>query len=179
GACPFSISSNLSRSSDSQDKNDRCLADLRVTNPRDDKTRIEQTKGGLLKDSYCWILSNADFLRWRHDESRLLWIKGDPGKGKTMLLCGAIDELSPATRLRDKQATTLLSYFFCQAADSRINNATAVLRGLIYLLVDQQPSLISHIRDSYDHAGGKLFEDVNAWWALSDIFDRIIQDPSL
>jgi hypothetical protein len=45
----------------------------------------------------------------------VLWIKGDPGKGKTMLLCGIIDEMSALTRLRDKEATTLLSYFFCQA----------------------------------------------------------------
>jgi hypothetical protein len=40
----------------------------------------------------------------------------------------------------------LLSYFFFQATDSRINNATAVLRGLIYMLIDQQPSLVSHVR---------------------------------
>lgn len=77
---------------------DRCLADLRSTDPRDDKIRIEQTKGGLLKDSYRWILGNADFRRWRDNEnSRLLWIKGDPSEGKTTVLCGIIDELSPLT----------------------------------------------------------------------------------
>jgi len=49
-----------------------------LTDPRDDKARIEQTKGGLLKDSYKWILDDRDFRRWRDDEhSRLLWIKGD------------------------------------------------------------------------------------------------------
>jgi hypothetical protein len=37
--------------------------------------------------------------------------------------------------------TDLLSYFFCQATDSRISNATAVLLGLVFLLVNQQPSL--------------------------------------
>ena len=36
----------------------------------------------------------------------------------------------------------LLSYFFCQATDSRINNATAVLRGLLYLLVDLAPNVM-------------------------------------
>ncbi|KAM5357557.1 hypothetical protein ACJZ2D_016141 [Fusarium nematophilum] len=45
----------------------RCLADLRLSDPRDDKTRIEQTKGGLLKDSYKWILDHKDFRRWRDD----------------------------------------------------------------------------------------------------------------
>jgi len=115
------------------------MADLRATDPRDDKTHIEQTKGGLLKDSYRWILGNADFQRWRDDEeSRLLWIKGAPGKGKTMLLCGIVDELKSTISNGDNG---LLSFFFCQGTDSRINNATAVLRGLIYLLVDQRPSL--------------------------------------
>jgi hypothetical protein len=153
----------------------QCLVDLRATDPRDDKKRIEETKGGLFQDSYRWILDNVDFQRWCHDQqSRLLWIKGDPGKGKTMLLCGIIDELKKST-----VETGLLSFFFFQGTDSRINNATAVLRGLIYLIVDQQPSLISHIRKKYDHAGKALFEDTNAWAALSEIFTNMLQDPGL
>jgi hypothetical protein len=96
-----------------------------------------------------------------------------------MLICGILDEISPLTRLRDKEATTLLSYFFYQATDSRINNAAAVLRGLIYLLIDQQPLLISHVRKKYDHAGKALFEDANAWVAMSEIFINILQDPGL
>ncbi|KAF1958418.1 WD40 repeat-like protein [Byssothecium circinans] len=156
-------------------KQKKCMQDLHLTDPRDDKKRIEDTKGGLLEDSYHWILENADFRQWRDDEnSRLLWIKGDPGKGKTMLLCGIIDELKKSIANTD-----LLSYFFCQATDSRINSAAAVLRGLLYLLVDQQPLLISHIRKKHDHAGKALFEVANAWVALSEIFTSILQDPCL
>jgi hypothetical protein len=91
-----------------------------------------------------------------------------------MLLCGIVNELK-----KSKAETDLLSYFFCQATESRINNATAVLRGLVYLLVDQQPSLISHIRKKHDYADKTLFEDANAWVALSEIFINILQDPSL
>ncbi|KAH8661592.1 hypothetical protein BGZ60DRAFT_491655 [Tricladium varicosporioides] len=153
----------------------KCIQDLRFTDPRDDKKRIEDTKGGLIKGLYDWILENSDFQQWHNDQqSRLLWIKGDPGKGKTMLLCGVINELE-----RSKAKSVLLSYFFCQATDSRIRSATAVLRGLVYLLVSQQPSLVSHIRTKYNQAGKSLFEDANAWVALSDIFTNILQDPSL
>ncbi|KAF1959545.1 hypothetical protein CC80DRAFT_514059 [Byssothecium circinans] len=156
-------------------KQKKCMQDLHLTDPRDDKKRIEDTKGGLLEDSYHWILENADFRQWRDDEnSRLLWIKGDPGKGKTMLLCGIINELKKSIANTD-----LLSYFFCQATDSRINSATAVLRGLLYLLVKQQPSLVLHIQKEHDHAGKALFENANAWVALSEIFTCILQDPSL
>jgi hypothetical protein len=158
-----------------EQEDNKCLQHLRLTDPSDDKKRIEETKGGLLEDSYHWILEHSDFQQWRNDQqNRLLWIKGDPGKGKTMLLCGIINELKKAMAKAE-----LLSYFFCQATDSRINNATAVLRGLIYLLIVQQPSLISHMRKKYNHAGKSLFEDANAWIALVEIFTNILQDASL
>lgn len=58
-----------------------------------------------------------------------------------MLLCDIIDELKQSTA-----GNSLLLYFFCQGTDSQINNGTAVLRTLIYLLVEEQASLISHVR---------------------------------
>ena len=72
-----------------------------------------------------------------------------------------------------------LSYFFCQASDSRLNNATAVLRGLIYLLIDQRPSLAAHVQEEHSRTGKTLFEDTNAWVALSKIFVQLLQDPKL
>ncbi|KAK4246788.1 hypothetical protein C7999DRAFT_32848, partial [Corynascus novoguineensis] len=90
-----------------------------------------------------------------------------------MLLYGLINELEST------HDSSLLSFFFCQATDTSINNATAVLRGLIYLLVDRRPSLISHVQKKYDTSGNPLFRDVNAWVALSNIFIDILEDPSL
>ncbi|RDW71054.1 vegetative incompatibility protein HET-E-1 [Coleophoma cylindrospora] len=157
------------------DKREKCLEDLRLTDPCYDKKRIEDTKGGLLEGSYRWIIENSKFKQWRnHQINPLLWIKGDPGKGKTMLVCGIINELSKT--IFDE---ALLAYFFCQATDSRINSATAILRGLIYVLVNQKPSLISYIQKKYDHSGKGLFEDTNAWFALSEIFTDILRDPVL
>jgi hypothetical protein len=152
-----------------------CLRDLRTTDPHHDKDRIQNTNGGLLKDSYCWILDNEEFRQWQDNQSScLLWIRGDPGKGKTMLLCGITDELT-----RSIGDTANISFFFCQATDVRINNATAVLRGLIYSLVKKQPSLLSHVKSHYDNAGKALFEDINAWNALSRIFTEILKDSTL
>jgi hypothetical protein len=156
-------------------KLEECLHDLRPTDPRKDKERIEEAKGGLLEGSYRWVLDNANFQQWLKDpQSRLLWIKGDPGKGKTMLLCGIINELQKMIA-----SAVSMSYFFCQATDSRINSATGVLRGLLYLLVSQQPALVSHIRKKYDHAGKSMFEDANAWVTLTEIFTDVLQDLSL
>src|SRR5467141_5332871 len=158
-----------------------CLADLLLTDPRNEKIRIEWTKGGLLSDSFCWILDKSKFQRCREDkQSQLLWIKGDAGKGKTMLMIGIIDELQQqVARSRKSSATEVLSYFLCQGTDSRLNTATAILRGLIYLLASEQPFLISHLRKKYDHAGRKLFEDSSAFYCLADVFRQMVQDPKL
>jgi hypothetical protein len=153
---------------------DKILERLRITDPHLDKQRIEKTKGGLLEDLYRWVLVNPSFEQWHDDPgSRLLWIKGNSGKGKTMLLCGIINELEKST-----YDTVLISYFFCQATDSRNNNAVVVLRGLLYMLVSRQPSLASHIR-KYNHAGKTMFKDKNAWFALTDIFANMLDDLSL
>ena len=160
---------------------DECLTDLLLTDPRDEKIRIERTKGGLLKDSFRWILDNSEFQRWhRGNQSQLLWIKGDAGKGKTMLMIGVINELQQRVVTPGRsEVAEVLSYFLCQGTDSRLNTATAILRGMIYLLASEQPYLISHLRKKYDHSGRKLFDDSSAFYGLSDVFRQMVQDPKL
>ncbi|ORX98078.1 WD40-repeat-containing domain protein [Clohesyomyces aquaticus] len=92
---------------------------------------------------------------------------------------GKVDSLLAAGRFKNFWAQFRSNSSLRNATDSRINNATAVLRGLLYLLVTQKPSLVSHIRKKHDQAGKALFEDANAWVALSDIFTNVLQDLSL
>ncbi|KAH0495805.1 hypothetical protein TgHK011_009335 [Trichoderma gracile] len=154
----------------------QCLQDLHITDPRLDRDRIISTKGGLLQASYQWILKDPAVCQWREERQKsLLWIKGDPGKGKTMMLCGLSQELEDA-----REGPSLLSYFFCQATVPTLNTATAVLRGLLYLLVIRYPSLFPHLQDAYEKVGDrKLFEGVNSWFALAKLFNRIMQDQLL
>ncbi len=166
----------------SDDKNMECLRDLYVVNPHDDMARIENNKDRLLYDAYEWILRTdqyAAFTTW--DESdlppcRLLWIKGLAGTGKTMLLIGIIRDLS------DQPAALApsLSYFFCQGTGTKkLNSATATLRSLIWMLLVQQPHLISHLQNAYKHSGSALFNDGNEFYALSRVFQNMLRDPNL
>ena len=72
---------------------DRLLADLRCTDPRDDKIRIERRKGAHCEIPTHWELHNTELRRWRHEDPTLLRVKGDPSKGKTMLLRDIVDRL--------------------------------------------------------------------------------------
>ncbi|KAH7236499.1 hypothetical protein BKA59DRAFT_487166 [Fusarium tricinctum] len=155
-----------------KEKDDNCLRDLYKTDPRHDKRSIITAKGGLVYDSYRWVTENRQYKQWYEDGSnRLLWIKGDPGKGKTMLLCGIIDEL-------EKSKPNAVFYFFCQASDPSLRSAVYVLRGLIWSLVRTRPSLISYVREEYDQTGADIFVNHNAWHALSEMFDAILNDKA-
>jgi hypothetical protein len=172
--------------------NDQCLRDLFVTDPREDKARIEKEKDVLLSRCYAWILRDPAFQRWRtNEESTLLWIRGDAGKGKTMMMIGLVNELlgngqaelSSKTDASTQQMAAsepgFVSFFFCQSTRPELNNAVAVLRGLIYLLIAQKETLLQHVRKKYEAAGSKMFEGPNAIFALRGLLFDIMDDPDL
>ncbi|KAF5555929.1 vegetatible incompatibility het-E-1 [Fusarium phyllophilum] len=164
------IAQQINNLYDADGKRDSCLEALYITNPIADKQRIEDDKGGLLKDCYSWILYNDNFLQWRDDpEQHLLWVKGDPGKGKTMLLAGLITELEEAS-------DDGVFYFFCQATQPLLRTASYVLRGLIWSIVCKRPAFISYVRKEYDQAGKSVFSNHNAWQAVSRILTTILED---
>jgi hypothetical protein len=160
-----------------------CRRDLRVVDPQHDMERIEKSKDKLLDDAYKWILRTQEytgFTNWDDSGSdrplrRLLWIKGHAGTGKTMLMIGLIRQLSH----QPVALSPALSFFFCQGTDTGLNNATAVLRSLIWLLLLQQPYLISHLLQKYKESGADLFKDQNAFYALSEAFMNMLKDPQL
>ncbi|KAF5521894.1 Vegetative incompatibility protein HET-E-1 [Colletotrichum aenigma] len=153
------------------EKDQECLRALSRTDSFVDKEHILEKKDKLLRKSYRGIIDNPEFRQWRNStQSRRLWIKGDPGKGKTMLLCGIIEELENSNRL---------CYFFCQATEERLSTANAVLRGLILHLVRQYPALISHVRKEYDNKYEATFVGHNAWQDLCRILESMLEDEYL
>lgn len=57
--------------------------DLFLTNPEDDMTLIENTKGQLLHDSYVWILDEHNFVEWRDgSKTRCFGSKGTQARAR-------------------------------------------------------------------------------------------------
>ncbi|PNP45936.1 hypothetical protein THARTR1_10878 [Trichoderma harzianum] len=160
----------------------KCRWDLRVVDPRDDMKKIENKKDTLLPEAYEWVLGTEQytrFIQWDgpldHSSCQLLWIKGHAGTGKTMLLMGIIRSLE---KQQDLYAPGI-SCFFCQGTDVTLNTATAALRSLVWMLVVEQPNLMSHLRKKYADSGTALFQDSNAFFALSEAFLSMLDDPEL
>ncbi|KAM3509428.1 hypothetical protein MY10362_000592 [Beauveria mimosiformis] len=136
------------------DKEDQeYLATLQATDSRLAKRALQSSKEQPLLESYEW-----SFL-------------GIPAKAKPCFYVGSLIQT-------DEQVN--VSFFFCQASDASFNNATAVLRGLLCMLVKQKPALMTHIRKScQDGMGKKQFLGNTAWEALSAVFTQVLNDPIL
>lgn len=158
-----------------------CRRDLYLVDPHHDMKRIEGNKDMLFDDAYKWILETKeyrDFTNWVDPEStspsRLLWINGLAGTGKTMLMIGIIRKLSSQPAV----IAPRLSFFFCQGTNDALKTPTAVLRSLIWLLLVQEPSLVSHLLQKHKERP-HLFTDENAFIALSEAFQNILRDSRL
>jgi hypothetical protein len=151
----------------------QCLEDLQSTNPCDDKDRIAANKGTLLRDSYEWILHNSLFQSWLSgDETQILWIKGAAGKGKTMIMMGLEKELSA----RVKSTGGILTYFFCQNTDEKLNHAVAIVKGLIFLLAMKMERLVKHLQVEVNPAWKDASRGVNAFYALWRVLSNMVND---
>ncbi|KAK1842426.1 vegetative incompatibility protein het-e-1 [Colletotrichum chrysophilum] len=89
-----------------------------------------------------------------------------------MLLCGIIDELN------EENSGHQPIYFFCQATDSDLSSASAILRGILYLLLKRKPQLVKDLRETYDYCDRRLFESRNGWETLCDMIISVLANES-
>ena len=150
----------------------------RLTDPREDRARILGTKDHLLEGSCNWVFDDPAFTRWwEEDNSYVLWIHGDPGKGKTMMMMAFIEQISQ--RLSTKPGSGALSYFFCQDTVNNLRDASAIIRGLVYILAAEHHGAIRHLTKKRRETGDSLFEGNNTLYGLWDTLLNVLQDPEL
>lgn len=76
-------------------------------------------------------------------------------------------------------ASAALSFFFCQNTERELSNATAIVRGLTYLLAVQHPKLAHHLCQKYEEAGERLFEGFNVFYTLWRTLLNMVQDATV
>ncbi len=153
---------------------------LFVTDPADDMQMIANKKDKLLDTTDNWILNNSTYLKWLKEEcSRVLWLHGDPGKGKTMLAISLIEGFSKNIQLAEAASSEALIYFFCDNQDDRRKTASLILRGLIYQILCQRPDLTVYLHNEYERQGEQLFSSPNSLQTLWRILHTIIEHSCL
>jgi hypothetical protein len=122
---------------------------LFLTDPYVDRESVISAKGTRESGTYEWIAQDAKYCAWlnsdgegsNNDNTRLLWISGGPGKGKTMLSLFLTEELERHTA---SIPNAKLAFFFCSAQDEKRSTAVVVLRGLVHQIITTRPQLVNY-----------------------------------
>ena len=143
-----------------------------MTDPRDDRHQLERDKGHVLEGICEWILRRTEFIQWDQEQSasRLLWIHGDAGMGKTML---SIYLTKLFERDRKHGDGSLVLYYFCDGREEKRKTAVSILRGLMWCLLLQRPKLLSYLQSEFDVQQQSLFAE-GSFTALWRIFRNMI-----
>lgn len=141
---------------DAADKDRRKFMDsLNVKNPNWRINNLQELKNELILGCYRWVLSMEqyrEFIDWdTQDAPRLLWVNGQAGTGKTMLLMGIIQELRAFSKTLQNPTDLTILHFFCREKSddpTQANQAKVALKSVLWMLLDQHPQLMQHLDEN-------------------------------
>ncbi|KAF3020284.1 hypothetical protein E8E14_013223 [Neopestalotiopsis sp. 37M] len=164
------------RERNEHEKDTDFIKEISTIQPESVKQDIVISKGGFMKEAYELVLQQSNFAALQSDvNTRVIWITGNPGKGKTMFLCGVIDEIFERQKLR------MVAYFFCRADNQNTNTANSVLRGLLYHICDQSPGIARRLRKRFEKQPENLIQDDSgpASRELEKMLSEVLDQPSM
>ena len=112
-------------------------------------------------DTCKWLLDDPRYLEWINgSEKALLWVTGAPGSGKTVLSSFVIDQIESTKSPRN------IGFFFADDSSTSQRSAVILLRGLLYQILDQNPSLYKHVQVHWKRMAERAFEEPSLLWRI-------------
>ncbi|KAJ5635238.1 ankyrin 2-3/unc44 [Penicillium longicatenatum] len=107
---------------------------LRPTPYDQEKSEFSRHLASHLVGTGKWLISTGTYQQWRqNDDNGILWIKGIPGSGKSVMAASIIDQLR-------KEEVPVLYFFFRQIIDAN-HQPVAVLRDWLCQILTYSPAL--------------------------------------
>lgn len=152
-----------------EEKIKACQHALLTVRPEDHRAALITKKGDRVKGTCEWIRDDREYLSLLRGHTRLLWIRGGPGKGKTMLSIFLTEHL---------EKTQNVVYFFCRADDDQHRSSAFILRSLLWRLSMQRSEfseqLLPHLYPPEQHE-----DTLSSPEALWRIFTTITSEYNL
>lgn len=105
---------------------------------------LDRIAGHCHPGSTQWVMQDPKMKIWMQNTTNqpILWLKGKPGAGKSVICSKAVQELQ-----KDQHCTTL--FYLCNHFNSRSNEAANILRSLVSQMIQSKHGhdLVLHILD--------------------------------
>lgn len=92
-----------------------------------------------------WLAQLPEFQKWLSVPGSILWLKGIPGAGKTVLAGVVIEEALKKTTEASSSA-----FFFCDYKNEHTHSPDTILRALVYQLAIQKKEAYARLEQHYE-----------------------------
>ncbi|EPE05618.1 ankyrin repeat protein [Ophiostoma piceae UAMH 11346] len=151
---------------------DMFLRELDVYDPQDVCQRLIRSKGDRVDGTCTWVLEHDAYRSWLSGSAQGLWIRGGPGKGKTMMSIF----LTEVLKRRTAELGGVLLYFFCDSQDSKLSSQAGLLQSLIHQLSVAKPPLAYRGLSEYQLYGKSAISNVETLWRIATAMLRDFED---
>ncbi|KAE8332983.1 ankyrin repeat-containing domain protein [Aspergillus sergii] len=160
------------------------LKNLFITDPEEDMSSLKRRKGNRTPGTCSWFLESSELKSWfRRDEDidgveqNVFWLYGNLGIGKSTMAMTLVEELPKKDYFVDGH--NILSFFFCEASSERQREATSILRGLIYQILNQYPPFMRSVMSRYEVRSDDFVTSFDTLWAILMDMGRAAEGPEI
>ncbi|KAJ4139704.1 hypothetical protein NW768_001047 [Fusarium equiseti] len=116
--------------------------------------RRYETLGSPAEQTCHWLFDNAIFQNWLDEENHerhqgLVWIKGKPGSGKSILM-GEAFRRATRRQTRASDPSQIAAFFFNAKGDELEHSVVGLFRSLIYQLCSKAPIFLQSFQEVWD-----------------------------
>jgi hypothetical protein len=145
---------------------EQCKKALSILDYRETQLRIEQVEPAHAQ-TFQWLFEETEFTEWLKDEQPLYWLQGKPASGKSTLMRFALYNNQTVQCINQSRGPVSLASFFFHDRGSTIQKSLdGLLRGLIYKILTDIPSLQAECLSSFVKDRKGLERGV---WTLMDL----------
>ena len=103
------------------------------------------------------------------DASKILWLSGDPGCGKSVLSAFIVDQV------KESMPASTVCYFFCDDKVELQKTTLSILRSILHQLLSSRTALLSHVLPQFNVKAGAMFTEESLLW---NILIKCLNDPT-
>ena len=136
----------------------QCVPLLNTVNLADHELSLDRRIQGTLE----WVKSIPQFVEWVSSaDSKLLWVTGHAGSGKTTLALHVAESIRSQMKER-----ILVARFLFDDKVEYLRNGYNMLKCFIFQLVSQRKRLWQYVRKAYESGGPQTFEQFESLWSI-------------
>ena len=132
-----------------------------------------------------WLALHPSFSEWMRSDSSVLWLRGYPGVGKSVMTKKLITSVFGLSYIRSKRDATpreidvsfhtqFLAYFFCNEDNAALRSESSILRAVLHQFLLAAPFEVAQVLLSFKGGLGETYSFLSSISALWDAIKAVL-----